>query len=65
MAEKMAQKVKMIFNFDFLSLKTIFNMTEESVPLCNLLTTKVHKFIVFFLISHSFVQVDSFENENL
>ncbi len=55
----------MIFNFDFLSLKTIFNMTEESVPFCNLLTTKVHKFIVFFLISHSFVQADSFENENL
>ena len=29
------------------------------------LTIKVHKFIVFFLISHSFVQVASFENENL
>lgn len=65
MAEKTAQNVKMIFNFDFLSLKTIFNMAEESVPFCNFLTTKVHKFIVFFLISHSFVQVDSFENENL
>lgn len=32
---KMAQKVKMIFNFDFLSLKTIFNIAEESAPFCN------------------------------
>ena len=29
------------------------------------LTIKVHKYIVFFLISHSFVQIAGFENENL
>ena len=65
MTEKTAQIVKMFFIFAVLKLKAIFKEAVESVPFCNYFDKQSSQNIVFFLISHNFVQAAGFENENL
>ena len=61
----MPQIVKMLFIFTISKLKVIFRATGESVRFVTVLTSKVDENIVFFLISHNFVQTAGFKNENL
>ena len=65
MEEKTIQIVKMLFIFTILTLKVIFKAAAESVPFCNYFDKQSSQNIVFFLISHNFVQAAGFENENL
>lgn len=65
MAEKTLQIVKMIFIFTIWVLKVVFNKQREVYRFVTILTSEVCKIIVFFLISHNFVQAAGFKNENL
>ena len=65
MAEKTLQIVKMIFIFTIWVLKVVFNKQREVYRFVTILTSEVCKIIVFFLISHKFVQAAGFKNENL
>lgn len=65
MKEKTAQMVKMLFIFAISKLKAIFRITGEVYRFVTILTSEVDENIVFFLISHNFVQAAGFENENL
>lgn len=61
----MVQIVKMLFIFAILKLKAIFKTAGEVYRFVTILTSEVDENIVFFLISHNFVQAAGFENENL
>lgn len=65
MKEKTAQMVKMLFIFTISKLKVIFRAPGKVYRFVTILTSKVDENIVFFLISHNFVQTAGFKNENL
>lgn len=65
MKEKTLQIVKMLFIFTISKLKVIFRTAGKVYHFVTILTSKVDENIVFFLISHNFVQTAGFKNENL
>lgn len=53
------------FHFYNFKAESDFQNSRGKCTICNYLTSKVDENIVFFLISHNFVQTAGFKNENL